>query len=81
MSLDSFLYLSNSIQGEAQDDKHKGADGWIDILSWSWGMSQSASTQSLPTPKLSPSLSLQSTPGQPSSGVRSREGVKGASAR
>lgn len=44
MSLDSFLYLSNNIKGEAQDDKHKGDQGWIDILSWDWGMTQSGTT-------------------------------------
>ncbi|MGH1369531.1 MAG: Hcp family type VI secretion system effector [Maritimibacter sp.] len=41
MAIDSFLELSNNIKGEAQDDKHKD---WIDVLSWSWGMSQSGTT-------------------------------------
>jgi type VI secretion system secreted protein Hcp len=40
MSVDMFLEL-DSIAGEAQDDKLKGK---IDILAWSWGMSQSGST-------------------------------------
>jgi len=31
----------DGINGESQDDAHKD---WIDVLSWSWGASQSAST-------------------------------------
>lgn len=41
MAIDCFLYLDNNIMGESQDDKHRD---WIDILSWSWGMSQSGTT-------------------------------------
>lgn len=37
MACDIFLKL-DGIKGESADDKHKGE---IDILSWSWGMSQS----------------------------------------
>ncbi|MEM8812111.1 MAG: type VI secretion system tube protein Hcp [Pseudomonadota bacterium] len=40
MALDTFLKLKN-IDGEAQDDKHKNS---IDVLSWSWGMTQSGTT-------------------------------------
>lgn len=40
MALDMFLNLEGEIKGESQDAKHKGE---IDILSWSWGMSQSGS--------------------------------------
>lgn len=40
MAVDMFLEL-DKIDGEAQDDKMKGK---IDILAWSWGMSQSGST-------------------------------------
>jgi type VI secretion system secreted protein Hcp len=40
MSVDMFLEL-DKISGEAQDDKLKGK---IDILAWSWGMSQSGTT-------------------------------------
>jgi type VI secretion system secreted protein Hcp len=41
MAIDCFLHLGNNIKGESQDDVHKD---WIDILSWSWGMSQSGTT-------------------------------------
>ncbi|MBS0123562.1 Hcp family type VI secretion system effector [Thetidibacter halocola] len=41
MAIDCFLKLDNGIKGESQDDKHKE---WIDVLSWSWGMSQSGTT-------------------------------------
>lgn len=37
MAVDMFLKLEG-IQGEAQDQKHKDE---IDVLSWSWGMTQS----------------------------------------
>jgi type VI secretion system secreted protein Hcp len=37
MAVDVFLKLGD-IKGESADDKHKGE---IDVLSWSWGMSQS----------------------------------------
>ena len=40
MAVDMFLKFGD-IKGEAQDDAHK--DEW-DILSWSWGMSQSGTT-------------------------------------
>jgi type VI secretion system secreted protein Hcp len=40
MAVDMFLEL-DKIDGEAQDDKMKGK---IDILAWSWGMSQSGTT-------------------------------------
>jgi type VI secretion system secreted protein Hcp len=40
MSVDMFLEL-DKIDGEAQDDKLKGK---IDVLAWSWGMSQSGTT-------------------------------------
>lgn len=36
MAVDYFLKLKG-IEGESQDDKHKGE---IDVLSWSWGESQ-----------------------------------------
>jgi type VI secretion system secreted protein Hcp len=41
MAIDCFLKLGNGIKGECQDDKHKD---WIDVLSWSWGMTQSGTT-------------------------------------
>ncbi len=41
MAVDIFLELSNEIKGEAQDDVHKDK---IDILAWSWGMSNSGTT-------------------------------------
>ena len=37
MAVDMFLDLGKEIKGESQDSKHKGT---IDILAWSWGMSQ-----------------------------------------
>jgi type VI secretion system secreted protein Hcp len=40
MAVDMFLKLAGEIEGESQDSKHKGE---IDILAWSWGMSQSGS--------------------------------------
>lgn len=39
MAVDMFLKL-DGIKGEAQDSKHKDQ---IDVLAWSWGVSQSAS--------------------------------------
>lgn len=40
MAVDMFLKLSD-INGESIDDKHKDE---IDVLAWSWGMSQSGTT-------------------------------------
>ncbi|MEM6468445.1 MAG: type VI secretion system tube protein Hcp [Planctomycetota bacterium] len=40
MAVDMFLALKGEIKGEAQDADHKGE---IDVLSWSWGLSQSGS--------------------------------------
>lgn len=40
MAVDMFLKIEG-IKGEAQDDKHKGE---IDVLSWSWGASQTGTT-------------------------------------
>ena len=40
MAVDMFLKLE-PLKGEAQDDAHKDE---IDILAWSWGMSQSGTT-------------------------------------
>lgn len=42
MAVDMFMKIDD-IKGEAQDEKHKGS---IDILAWSWGLSQSGSTHS-----------------------------------
>jgi type VI secretion system secreted protein Hcp len=41
MAVDIFLELSNNIKGESQDSVH--ADK-IDIMAWSWGMSNSGTT-------------------------------------
>ncbi len=41
MAVDIFLGLSNNIKGESQDDVHRDK---IDVLAWSWGMSQSGTT-------------------------------------
>ena len=40
MAIDMILDLTGEIQGEAQDYKHKDE---IDVLAWSWGVSQSGS--------------------------------------
>ncbi len=40
MAVDMFLKLGD-IKGESRDDKHKDS---IDVLSWSWGMSQTGTT-------------------------------------
>lgn len=40
MAVDMFLKIKGEISGESKDAKHKGA---IDVLAWSWGMSQSGS--------------------------------------
>ena len=40
MAVDMFLKLGD-IKGESQDDKHKDE---LDVLSWSWGMTQSGTT-------------------------------------
>ncbi|QDV42176.1 hypothetical protein Enr13x_20190 [Stieleria neptunia] len=40
MAVDMFLDITGEIQGESQDKTHKDE---IDVLAWSWGMSQSGS--------------------------------------
>ncbi|MCO6456058.1 MAG: type VI secretion system tube protein Hcp [Pirellulaceae bacterium] len=40
MAVDMFLNIEGEIGGESQDKTHKGE---IDVLAWSWGMSQSGS--------------------------------------
>ncbi len=40
MAVDMFLKVGD-IKGESKDDKHKES---IDVLAWSWGMSQSGTT-------------------------------------
>lgn len=40
MAVDMFLDIKGEIEGESQDAKHKNA---IDVLAWSWGLSQSGS--------------------------------------
>lgn len=40
MAVDMFLDIKGEIKGESQDDKHGDE---IDVLAWSWGMSQSGS--------------------------------------
>jgi type VI secretion system secreted protein Hcp len=44
MAVDMFIKIDD-IKGESVDDKHKDE---IDILAWSWGMSQSGTTHSGP---------------------------------
>jgi type VI secretion system secreted protein Hcp len=43
MALDMFLNMGAKIKGESRD-KVQGPKGDIDILAWSWGMSQSGTT-------------------------------------
>jgi type VI secretion system secreted protein Hcp len=43
MAYDMFFKIG-AIKGEAQDATYGGADGWIDILAWSWGVSNSGTT-------------------------------------
>lgn len=42
MAVDMFIKIDD-IKGESKDDKHKDE---IDVLAWSWGMSQSGTTHS-----------------------------------
>jgi type VI secretion system secreted protein Hcp len=42
MAFDMFLKIG-LIKGEAKDGKYKGTEGWIDILAWTWGGSNSGS--------------------------------------
>lgn len=41
MAVDMFLKLSNGLAGESRDKTHSGE---IDVLAWSWGLSQSGTT-------------------------------------
>jgi len=41
MAVDMFIKIGD-VKGESMDSKHKD---WIDVLSWSWGMSQSGNAQ------------------------------------
>ena len=43
MALDMFINMGDSIKGESAD-KVQGAKGDIDVLAWSWGLSQSGTT-------------------------------------
>jgi len=43
MALDMFINMGANIKGESAD-KEQGAKGDIDVLAWSWGMSQSGTT-------------------------------------
>lgn len=43
MAVDMFINLGAKIKGESQD-KVQGPRGDIDVLAWSWGMSQSGTT-------------------------------------
>lgn len=43
MALDMFINLGANIKGESAD-KVQGPKGDIDVLAWSWGMSQSGTT-------------------------------------
>lgn len=54
MAVDMFLKIE-TIEGESVDDKHKG---WIDVLSFSWGVSAFAKGNA-PAGKVSPSRQTQ----------------------
>ena len=43
MASDMFIKIGE-VKGESQDAAFKGSDGWIDILSFSWGVSNSSDT-------------------------------------
>lgn len=43
MALDMFMNMGDTIKGESAD-KVQGAKGDMDVLAWSWGMSQSGTT-------------------------------------
>jgi type VI secretion system secreted protein Hcp len=43
MALDMFINMGEKIKGESAD-KARGEKGDIDVLAWSWGMSQSGTT-------------------------------------
>lgn len=43
MALDMYINMGDTIKGESRD-KVQGPLGDIDVLAWSWGMSQSGST-------------------------------------
>ncbi len=43
MALDMFINMGAKIKGESRD-KAQGPKGDIDVLAWSWGMSQSGTT-------------------------------------
>ena len=43
MALDMFINMGPNIKGESAD-KVRGPEGDIDVLAWSWGMSQSGTT-------------------------------------
>jgi type VI secretion system secreted protein Hcp len=47
MAMDMFVNLGATIKGESKD-KAQGPKGDVDILAWSWGMSQSGSTHTGP---------------------------------
>ena len=43
MAVDMFINMGDKIKGESSDNK-QGAKGDIDVLGWSWGLSQSGTT-------------------------------------
>jgi type VI secretion system secreted protein Hcp len=43
MALDMFINMGANIKGES-DDSVRGPEGDIDVLAWSWGLSQSGTT-------------------------------------
>lgn len=45
MAFDGFLKLG-TVKGESQDDTFKGSSGWIDVLSFTYGVTQTGSASS-----------------------------------
>ena len=43
MAVDMYMEMGDKIKGETQDKEFKGK-GAIDVMAWSWGMSQSGTT-------------------------------------
>ncbi len=41
MAVDIFLFLSNNIKGESQDETHRDK---MDVQAWDWGLTQSGTT-------------------------------------
>ncbi len=45
MAFDAYLMIKG-VQGESQDNKYNGKEGWIDVLSYSYGVTQTGAASS-----------------------------------